>query len=108
LAAWDGRSNSFWTDEYERFLLCIRNQGSDDLEPRKVYQIVPDRTAAKEGYVRVIDESGEDYLYPAEYFVAVRLPAAVAEEFVSSSNPARHLAAGARHRSAKVRLAVRG
>lgn len=58
---------------------CIRKEGSDDLEPRKVYQVVPDRDAVREGYVRVVDESGEDYLYPAEYFVAVRLPAAAAE-----------------------------
>jgi hypothetical protein len=71
-----------------RFLLCIRNEGSDDLEPRKVYQVVPDRAALREGYVRVIDESGEDYLYPAEYFVPVRLPVAIAQELVSPSNEA--------------------
>ena len=91
-----------------RFLLCVRNEGSDDLELRKVYQVVPDRTAAQEGYVRVVDESGEDYLYPAEYFVAVRLPAAVAEEFLSPLSLALQPAAGARHRTAKRRLAVRG
>jgi len=68
------------------FVLCIRNDGSDDLEPRKVYQALPDRAAVREGYVRVVDESGEDYLYPAEYFVPVRLPVAIAQELVSPSN----------------------
>jgi len=62
-----------------KFVLCIRNSGSDDLEVRKVYQVLPDRSAAHDGYVRVIDESGEDYLYPSEYFVSVRLPAAASK-----------------------------
>ena len=73
-----------------RFVLCIRNEGSDDLEPRKVYQLLPDRAAAREGYVRVVDESGEDYLYPAEYFVPVRFPAAIAREFLSPPGVASH------------------
>jgi hypothetical protein len=67
-----------------RFMLCIRSEGSDDLEPRKVYQVLPDRAAVREGYVRVIDESGEDYLYPAEYFAPVRLPVAIARELLSA------------------------
>ena len=58
----------------KRFLLCVRNQECEDLEPRKLYEQVPDPQAANDGYVRVIDESGEDYLYPADYFVAVELP----------------------------------
>ena len=45
-----------------------------DLEVRKVYEARPDRKAASESYVRIIDESGEDYLYPSEFFVPVRLP----------------------------------
>lgn len=57
-----------------RFILCIRNDGCDDLEPRKVYQVIPDPGAAEEGYIRVIDDSGEDYLYPAGYFVPIELP----------------------------------
>jgi hypothetical protein len=63
-----------------RFALCIRSEGSDDLELRKVYRVLPDRAAARESLVRVIDESGEDYLYPAEYFVPVRLPVGIARE----------------------------
>ena len=69
-----------------RFLLCVRNDGSDDLEPRKVYEVLPDPRAVREGFVRVIDESGEDYLYPAEYFVPVRLPVVIARAFLSPSN----------------------
>ncbi len=65
-----------------KFVLCIRNEGSVDLEPRKVYQVLPDRAAVREGYVRVIDESGEDYLYPAEYFVPVRVPPARVRELM--------------------------
>jgi hypothetical protein len=58
----------------KQFLLCVRNTGCDDLELRKFYEHLPDDVAAREGYVRVVDESGEDYLYPKTYFVAVRLP----------------------------------
>lgn len=58
----------------KRYLLCVRNEGSEDLEPRKVYEQLPDARAAKDGYVRVVDESGEDYLYPSAYFVALDLP----------------------------------
>jgi hypothetical protein len=82
-----------------RFVLCIRNDGAVDLEPRKVYQVLSDRSAAREGYVRVIDESGEDYLYPAEYFVPVKLPIAISRQWITLSNserqPARSVVARA-------------
>ena len=55
----------------------MRSDGSEDLEPRKVYEALSDPAAAREGYTRVIDESGEDYLYPSAYFVPVKLPASV-------------------------------
>ena len=48
----------------------------EDLETRKVYQVLPDREASREGYVRVIDESGEDYLYPSDWFIEIPLPPA--------------------------------
>ena len=57
-----------------RFLLCVRNTGCEDLELRKLYETLPDKGAMREGYVRVVDESGEDYLYPEGYFVAVQVP----------------------------------
>ena len=93
-----------------RFVVCIRTNGSDDLERRKVYQVLPDRAAAREGYVRVVDESGEDYLYPTDYFVAVRLPAAVAQELGAPSNPPPlQRTASTRRRPGRVRLrAARG
>lgn len=56
------------------FALCIKNKDCEDLEKRKIYRILPDDEAAREGYLRVIDESGEDYLYPESYFILIRLP----------------------------------
>jgi len=56
------------------FALCVKNDDCEDLERRKVYRVLPDKKADKDGYLRVIDESGEDYLYPASYFVRVQLP----------------------------------
>jgi len=70
-------------------VLCIRNDGADDLDPRKIYQILGDRSAAREGYARVIDESGEDYLYPAEYFVPVKPPATISRKLESPPDRAR-------------------
>ena len=61
------------------FALCVENKDCDDLEKRKIYQVLPDEEAEKEGYLRVIDESGEDYLYPQSYFVPVKLPRAAQE-----------------------------
>ena len=58
----------------EQYALCIENRDCDDLEIRKLYRIVPDDEAAHEAYLRVIDESGEDYLYPRSYFVIVDVP----------------------------------
>ena len=83
------------------FALCIKDDGSDDLEQRKLYQVLPDREAAREGYVRVVDESGEDYLYPSELFVAIRLPVAVARRLMRSS---RVMRAAARRPSGPGRL----
>jgi len=77
-----------------RFVLCIRSNGAEDLEPRKVYQVLPDRTASSEGMLRVIDDSGEDYLYPADYFTPVRLPQGVARGF--SAQTARYAQTAAR------------
>lgn len=73
-----------------RFVLCIRNEGEADLEPRKVYQVLGDRSAGREGLVRVIDESGEDYLYPATYFVPLKLPVAISRHLVSLVNSVPH------------------
>jgi len=58
----------------KKFALCIENKDCEDLEKRKIYQVLPDDEAEKEGYLRIIDESGEDYLYPQSYFILVQLP----------------------------------
>ena len=76
-----------------KFVLCIRSDGADDLELRKVYQVLADRAAASEGLLRVIDESGEDYLYPADYFAPVRLPQTVARGLASESGRREHAVA---------------
>lgn len=57
-----------------KFALCIQNDDCDDLELRKVYRVVPDKRASRDGYLRIVDESGEDYLYPESYFSIVKLP----------------------------------
>jgi len=55
------------------FVVCVQNTGCDDLALRKLYQVLPDEAAAADGYLRIIDESGEDYLYPAQYFLPLNL-----------------------------------
>jgi hypothetical protein len=61
-----------------QFAVCVRNdEYPASLELRKLYQVVEDRFASDHGMVRVIDESGEDYLFPSEYFVRVNLPQAI-------------------------------
>jgi len=61
-----------------RFAVCIKNTDYPaSLELYKIYRLLPDEEAAKDGDVRVIDESGEDYLYPADYFVVIDVPKTV-------------------------------
>jgi len=72
-----------------KFVLCVRNDGADDIEHRKVYEVLPDRSALREGYVRVRDESGGDYLYPADMFVPIKLPAPVAQQLTTPNRPHR-------------------
>jgi hypothetical protein len=60
------------------FVICIKNEDYPaSLEARKLYKVLPDVTARKVGMLRIVDESGEDYLYPKEYFVEIKLPRAV-------------------------------
>jgi hypothetical protein len=68
------------------FLLCVKNDDYPaSLEVRKVYQAIPDEVAAARHFVRIIDESGEDYLYPDSYFVPIELPRGVASVFIQAS-----------------------
>ena len=56
------------------FAICINTDDPDLLTPRMIYRILPDASAGKSDYVRVVDNEGEDYLYPAKYFIFVELP----------------------------------
>ena len=61
-----------------KFVICLKNKGYEvSLEPRKLYQVLTDREAEAHQQLRVIDESGDDYLYPAHYFTAIELPPSV-------------------------------
>lgn len=68
----------------QKYVLCINNKNSEDLEKRKIYQVIQDNEAEKDGYLRVIDESGEDYLYPESYFFFVQLPIKAQEALEST------------------------
>jgi hypothetical protein len=58
-----------------QFVVCLKNDGvSASLEPRKIYRVVQDSDAAAHHLTRVIDESGEDYLFPEDYFAPIALP----------------------------------
>lgn len=68
-----------------RYAVCIKNKGNEaSLERNKLYVLLPDRRAEADGLVRVIDEDGEDYLYPADWFVAVEVPKAVQASLLSA------------------------
>ena len=63
------------------FLICINNNGYEaSLEVRKVYESISDRQAGGHNQIRIIDESGEDYLYPANFFASIRLPSETKEK----------------------------
>ena len=66
------------------FAVCVANRGAEDLQIWKLYRVLSDDAAANEGYLRVIDESGEDYLYPARRFVVVTFPAPVERRILKS------------------------
>jgi hypothetical protein len=71
--------------ETTRFVVCIKNEGHPvSLERRKIYAVVDDPGAAKHGLLRVIDESGEDYLYPAELFRPVALSPSLRKELLAA------------------------
>lgn len=64
------------------FAVCVQNKGyAASLERRKIYAMLPDSDASRHGLVRIQDESGEDYLYPAEFFVPIKLSASIQSAF---------------------------
>ena len=82
---WTNMMNHF-NDVPPRFAVCITNTDYPaSLELYKIYRILPDEEAAKDGDVRVIDESDEDYLYPADYFVVIDVPKRVEQAILRQS-----------------------
>lgn len=72
------------------YVLCIDNGGyPESLEVRKVYAVLPDDRAEARQYLRVIDETGEDYLYPSKYFVPIQVPPEAAK-VLPAGNPLRN------------------
>jgi len=70
-----------------RFVVCIDNSDYEaSLELHKIYSVVEDADAARDGDLRVVDESGEDYLYAAERFMAIDLPKALEREILSKAS----------------------
>ncbi len=62
-----------------RFAICVNNsEYPASLELHKIYRVLPDEDAEKDGDLRIIDESGEDYLYPADYFLLIDIPRGIA------------------------------
>jgi hypothetical protein len=63
------------TESASRFVICVDNrQYPASLELHKLYRVIPDKGAQADGDLRIIDESGEDYLFPADYFILIELP----------------------------------
>jgi hypothetical protein len=67
------------------FAICINSDDPDLLTPRRIYQVLPDEDAAKSNYIRVIDNEGEDYLYPAEYFIFVDFSPEIEQTLLQTS-----------------------
>ena len=66
------------------YAVCVNNEGYEaSLEVRKLYRVIPDDEAAKHGYVRVVDESGEDYAYSADRFFTIEVPEALEEALLA-------------------------
>jgi hypothetical protein len=71
-------------DNQTELAVCVRNDGyAASLEVRKIYRVLPDSGAAAAHLLRVIDESGEDYLYPEDYFIMLDLPATLRDTLLA-------------------------
>ena len=69
-----------------QFAVCVDNDGYEaSLERNKIYVVLPDKDAERDGDLRVVDESGEDYLFSAGRFVAIDVPAAVKASLLKAS-----------------------
>jgi len=77
-------------DANVQFAICVSGEADGDIEIWKVYRVLPDEEAIAVGCLRVIDESGEDYLYAKEQFVLVDLPEAVRSQLLAAIALSRH------------------
>jgi hypothetical protein len=69
-----------------RFVVCIRNDEHEmDLALHKIYAVIPDPSAERDGWIRIVDETGEDYLYPEECFEPVKVSASLSQELLRAS-----------------------
>jgi len=74
------------TTTSHQLVICVKNEDYPaSLEKRKIYETITDPAAEKHGQIRVIDESGEDYLYPQEYFVPVSLPKNIMDAVIKAA-----------------------
>ena len=81
-----GTSTRRKTATERRFAVCVRNRGYEaSLERNKIYPVLPDEEAERDGDLRVVDESGEDYLFSADRFVAIDVPSAVRASLLKAS-----------------------
>lgn len=68
-----------------KFAICVTSEGCDDLHVWKLYRLLPDVKAEVDDYLRVVDDSGEDYLYPASRFVVVEFPEGVEQKLLAAT-----------------------
>jgi hypothetical protein len=72
------------------YFLCINNEGYElSLTPRKVYALLPDEKATEEGFIRIVDDTDEDYCFPKAYFISVKIPAKARPVFASTPTASR-------------------
>lgn len=75
-------------DKPKRFAVCIRNEEHEEsLDLRKIYEVLDDPSAEKHDMLRVVDEEGEDYLYPADWFLPIELPQSIEEAILQLAHP---------------------
>ena len=69
-------------EQSPQFAICINTHDPDLLTPRMIYRVLPDESAARSNYIRIVDNEGEDYLYPADYFILADLPRSVKNQLL--------------------------
>lgn len=68
------------------YVICVKNEGYNaSLESRKLYETIPDEEAEKHNQIRVVDESGEDYLYPKDFFLEIKIPKTLEEAILHAA-----------------------